>query len=101
HAEAEAQRFQAGLGGALTPIMCVDKPQTELTDFPALVAESDKTGNQWDVVLIACLSGRRGAMPSAADAEPVLKTMIESVRSGGNLTRFVAFDRDGDPIRFY
>lgn len=101
HAAAEAQRFQAGLGGALTPIMCVDKPQTELTTFSDLVTESEKTGNPWDVVLIACLSGRGGVMPSASDADQALKTMIESVRTGGNLARFVAFDRDGDPIRFY
>ena len=36
----QRERFAAGDGGALVPLMCVDKTSDELTTFAALVEES-------------------------------------------------------------
>jgi hypothetical protein len=100
HVEAEAENFQAGLGGALTPVVCVDKTLDALSDFAALVKESEQTGQHWDVVLIACLAGKNGIMPSASEADQGLKMMVSAVQTGGKLSRFIAFDRTGEALQF-
>ncbi|NMM37235.1 MAG: ribonucleotide reductase subunit alpha [Glaciimonas sp.] len=100
HVAAEAQSFQAGLGGALTPVVCVDKTLDALSNFSALVRESEQTGQHWDVVLVACLSGKNGIMPSASEADQGLKKMVGAVQTGAKLSQFIAFDRAGDPLQF-
>ena len=40
-----------GEGGELTPVLCVDKTPGELDAFAALVDESRRTGQDWQVVL--------------------------------------------------
>ncbi|CDS53277.1 FIG00933811: hypothetical protein [Polaromonas sp. CG9_12] len=37
---AQRERFEAGQGGALVPLMCVDKRPDELASFAALVEEA-------------------------------------------------------------
>lgn len=98
--EAEAENFQAGLGGALTPVVCVDKTLDALSNFAALVQESEQTGQHWDVVLVACLAGKNGIMPSASEADHGLKKMVSAVQTGAKLSQFIAFDRTGDPLQF-
>ena len=44
HSPDQKRRFEAGQGGALTPVMCVDKHPTELDDFQTLAVESRRTG---------------------------------------------------------
>lgn len=100
HLAAEAKSFQAGQGGALTPVVCVDKTLDALSNFADLVKESEQTGQHWDVVLIACLAGKNGIMPSASDADQGLKMMVSAVQTGGKLSRFIAFDRAGEPLQF-
>ncbi|MEO6354934.1 MAG: ribonucleotide reductase subunit alpha [Oxalobacteraceae bacterium] len=100
HVEAEAQNFQAGLGGALTPVVCVDKTLDALSNFADLVKESEQTGQHWDVVLIACLAGKNGIMPSASEADQGLKMMVSAVQTGAKLSRFIAFDRTGEALQF-
>lgn len=100
HLAAEAENFQAGLGGALTPVVCVDKTLDALSNFADLVQESEQTGQHWDVVLIACLAGKNGVMPSASEADQGLKMMVSAIQTGAQLSRFIAFDRAGDPLQF-
>ena len=100
HDETEANNFQAGQGGSLQPVMCVDKTLDELGSFEDLVAESKHTGQAWQIVLIAALSGKNGRLPSSDDAEKSLKMMVHSVESGGDLSRFMAFDNEGHPLEF-
>ena len=54
----------------------------------------------WQIVLIAALSGKNGIAPTASDATEPLKMMVEAVEKGGNLSNFLAFDRKGEPIVF-
>ena len=100
HSSHQAERYKQGQGGALTPLVCVDKPLDELSTYQALVEESKNTDVNWDIVLIACLSGRAGVMPNEDEAEQPLRMMVETIRAGGDLSRFVALDKQGEPILF-
>jgi len=93
--EAQKKSFDKGLGGLLKPIMCVDKPIDELTNFEDLVAESDKTEQAWSVMFAACLSGSNGDMPSSEDANKPLDSMIASINAG-MVSQYLAFNRDGE-----
>ncbi len=96
----QAFRYQSGLGGELEPVMSVDKPLDELTNFSDLVTESKKMKKPWDIVLVACLSGNNGKMPSADDSKIPVETMMKTVETGGNLSKYMAFDKTGNPLQF-
>lgn len=100
HGEADASRFHSGQGGALQPIMCVDKTLGELSTFSALVAEAERIEKDWQIVLVAGLAGKNGAVPSSDDAEEPLKMMLHAVENGGDLSKYMAFDREGVPVQF-
>lgn len=92
-------RFEAGEGGTLTPLMCVDKTPQELGSFEALLEESRQFGQDWDIVFVAALSGSGDLGPSAAQAEAPLQRMVESIKSG-SIGGFIPFDVRGQPVRF-
>ncbi len=100
HKEDQAQRFQLGKGGELQPIMCVDKDLDELSNFADLVTESEQMGQDWSMVLIACLSGRNGISPGSEEAEDALNMMVETVQKGADLSKYLAFDTKGTLIQF-
>ena len=91
--------FEAGEGGALVPLMSVDKAPGELTGFGTLVEESLEFAPGWAVVFVAGLAGREGRAPSGDEADHALKRMIESVKSG-QFGAFMPFDRQGVPVLF-
>jgi hypothetical protein len=94
----QRQRFAEGTGGALVPLMCVDKSPDELDTFAALIEESLASGPAWAVVFIAGLAGRGGVAPTSEDAEAPLAQMVGAIRAGrhGSL---LPFDRNGLPVR--
>ena len=92
-------RFGAGQGGALTPLMSVDKAPEELGTFDALVEESRQYGQDWAIVFVASLSGRDGCAPTRKEADQSLQRMIESIKSG-LFGSFIPFDRRGEPVLF-
>jgi hypothetical protein len=100
HGSEEAIRFHSGQGGQLQPIMCVDKTLDELGVFSDLVAESETMGKDWQIVLVACLSGTNGVMPSSDDATQPLTMMLKTLEDGGDLSNYLAFDKDGTPVHF-
>ena len=99
HSPGQARRFEEGRGGALAPVMCVDKGLDELADFAALAAESRATGQPWDMVFVAALAGEQGAAPQPAGIDRDLKMMIDAVHRGA-IERFLAFDTQGGAVRF-
>ena len=84
----------------MQPVMCVDKTLDELGTFSDLVEESESMEQEWQIVLVACLSGRNGVMPSSDDATQPFKVMLHSIESGGDLSNYMAFDKSGHPIQF-
>ena len=100
HDAAEKARFQERQGGALQPLMCVDKPVNELTKFDDLMKESKQMSDDWQIVLIAAMSGRAGILPNSDEARQPLEMMVQTVEQGGDLSRFMAFDKKGDPVKF-
>lgn len=96
---AQRQRHAAGRGGALAPLMCVDKAPQDVTGFDALVAESREAGPPWQVMFAAGLSGRGGQPPSDAQVEQALQTMVERVR-GGQVEGLLALSPQGDALQF-
>jgi hypothetical protein len=97
--EAEKKSFNAGQGGNLTPVICVDKILDDLSDFSGLVEESKNTGQDWHIVFVTALAGHLGVMPSSAEAEPVLTKMVTSIQQG-LIENFLAFDRQGNVVQF-
>ena len=93
----ERARYHAGQGGALVPLMCVDKAAEELGTFAALVEESRQFGRDWTIVFVASLSGRNGRAPTAAEAGAPLQRMIESIKAG-SVGSFIPFDRQGGTV---
>lgn len=96
----EAERFANGEGGALKPVLCVDKLPQELGDFSALLAEAERTGIAWDLLFAAGMSGRGGQAPSSDEAEQPLRMMVGAIESG-SIGQFLAFDRAGEVVAFY
>lgn len=92
-------RFEAGEGGTLTPLMCVDKTPQELESFDALLEESREFDQAWDIVFVAALSGTGPLEPTAAQAEAPLQRMVDSIKSG-SIGGFIPFDVRGQPVQF-
>ncbi len=89
--------FAAGQGGALAPLMSVDKTPEELSTFAALVAESRQFAPDWAIVFVGSLSGRDGRAPTSTEADQSLQRMIESIKTGA-FGAFIPFDRQGEPV---
>ncbi|MDO9366725.1 MAG: hypothetical protein Q7T58_10410 [Methylotenera sp.] len=100
HKQDQENRFHAGQGGELQPIMCVDKTLDELGSFSDLVAEAERMEQDWKIVLIACISGKYGLAPNSDEAELPLKIMTQTVLDGGDLSKYLAFDKEGTLIQF-
>ena len=97
----QRERFARGQGGALVPLMCVDKLPEELESFDALVRESqqfEQPGQVWRLVFTAALSGTAAQAPSDDDADKVLRRMLEAVKTGA-FSAYLPFNRDGQPVR--
>jgi hypothetical protein len=93
--EVEKENFAQGMGGTLTPVVCVDKSPEELTSFSALLEESKRTGQDWDVVFISSLSGRAGIAPNSDQAEQPLQMMVQAIQAG-SISGFLAFSKTGE-----
>jgi hypothetical protein len=91
--------FEAGEGGALVPLMTVDKAAQELTSFAALEAEAAQFGRAWVIVFVAALGARDGVAPHADDVTRMLDQMMASIRQG-RLSAYIPFDRSGQPVQF-
>ena len=90
----QRERYAERRGGALKPVMCVDKTLAELGTFDVLVAVSRHTGADWDIVFVSTLAGRDGKAPPPAAAEAPLNMMVTYIHTG-QLERFLAFSKDG------
>lgn len=90
----QKEAFSRGEGGALAPVLCVDKRPEDIPSFEDLVAESALTGLNWDILFVAAMGGRAGVPPNEDEAVQPLKMMVEAVKSG-RIGQFAAIDRNG------
>ncbi|MDB5931655.1 MAG: ribonucleotide reductase subunit alpha [Polaromonas sp.] len=96
---AQRERFEAGQGGALVPLMCVDKRPDELASFGMLVEEASQFGpNSWGIVFAAALSGSLNRAPTSEDAEAPLQRMVEAIKRGEHGT-YIPFDAQGHAVQ--
>lgn len=95
----EEQRadFLQGHGGALVPVMAVDKLPQELPSFAALEQESRSFGEDWSMVFAAAMSGQSGEAPSSESAEKPLQQMVEAIKAG-SLGTYIPFNRKGEAV---
>ena len=94
-------RFAQGEGGALVPLMCVDKPPEELASFDALRNESLQFENPqqpWRRMFAAALAGTPGQAPSDGDIDRALQRMVDAVKAG-TFSAYLPFNRDGLPVQ--
>ena len=96
---AQREAFARDDGGNLQPVLCVDKLPAEVDSFAALAAESERTGQHWDVVFVGSLEGRGGITPNPDEADQPLRFMVNAINDG-RVAEFAAFDRVGQPLRF-
>lgn len=105
-AQASAQQraeFEAGQGGELEPLLCVDKLPQELGGFQALSEEADQllsAAQKWQLVFVASLSGSPGVAPSAEQADKALKAMVAAIKAG-QIDGFIPFNRQGMPVNLH
>ena len=95
---AQRARYAAGGGGALTPVMAVDKSPAELSSFDALVEESRHTGTHWDMVFVTTQAMPDGPLPDATQVEQTLTELIERIRLG-QIDSFLTFNRQGSLVQ--
>lgn len=95
---AQRERFQAGQGGALVPLMCVDKRPDELVSFSSLIQESTQFAHEWGMVFAAAMSGSLDRMPTSKEAEAPLDRMVEAIKHGEH-GAYIPFDPQGNIVR--
>ncbi|HDS0948284.1 TPA: ribonucleotide reductase subunit alpha [Stenotrophomonas maltophilia] len=96
----QRERHDRREGGTLSPVLCVDKLPGEVPSFQALASESTHTGIEWDLVFVAAMDGRAGFAPNSDEAARPLQLMVNAIHDG-QIGRFAAFDRSGEPVQFY
>jgi hypothetical protein len=89
--------FEAGHGGALVPMMCVDRSPQEIDSFEALSAQADALGQPWVIVFAAALSGTLGLPLTSEDARAPLDAMVEAIKAG-DLDGYVPFNKLGETV---
>ena len=90
--------FEAGHGGALVPVVCVDRSPHEIDSFDTLKAQANDFGQAWVMVFAAALSGTAGLPPTSEEAKAPLDAMVESIKAG-DLGRFIAFNARGEAVQ--
>ncbi len=95
---AQRARFEAGQGGALVPLMCVDKAPEELSSCDALSRAAAQFDRPWGMVFASAMTGPLGLPPRSEDADEPLKTMVESIKQG-RVDAFIPFNPRGQAVR--
>lgn len=97
-AEAEESKKKNQHRGTLSPLMCVDKLPEELTTFADFCKEADGISPDWHFMLAVGLSGQNGKAPTTDEAEPFLNQMVDNLTAGQDLSQYVIFDRENNPV---
>lgn len=91
--------YEAGQGGTLTPLACLDKTPDEAGSFQKLNAEALQVVPDWSIVFVAAMGGRGSRAPASEDAEAPLNKMVEMIKTG-RIEGLAPFDTKGDVLMF-
>lgn len=97
YTEQQKQAFEQGAGGALEPVLCVDKLPADVINFQTLLDESRQTGLVWDIAFVSALGGRGGFPPNNDEAVQPLQMMVQKIQ-GGMIADFLTFDKHGELV---
>lgn len=95
--EVERADFEAGQGGALVPVMCVDLAPERVAGFEQLRAEADGRGAEWAMVLAGALGGQGGRAPDDATVSGALDRLVQRVQMG-DIDGLIPFNRAGEAL---
>jgi hypothetical protein len=85
---------------SITPVMSIEKTLDELSNFDALAAEAEQTGQPWNMVFIAGMLGQNGELPSVEAANKRLDMMIQAIHQG-QFKGMITYNRDGEPMELF
>jgi hypothetical protein len=91
------QQYLAGRGGALVPVMSVDRRPFKLDSMQSLVAEAQDFATDWSLVFVTTLSGMGKTPPTMASVNAALNRMVALIKAG-QLDCMIPFDRDGNAV---
>ncbi len=94
----EIASFERGEGGALAPVVCVDKLPEDIAGFAELIDESRQAVPAWDILFVASLPGRGGFAPNGDEAVQPLQMMVEAIKAG-RIGEFLAVNREGELVQ--
>lgn len=84
--------------GELVPIAIKAHDVESGLDFASLKADADAGAPGWGLMMTAVLPGQGPNPPDDKTVDDHLKRMAQTVMSGGNLSRFLFLDRNGDAV---
>lgn len=98
HTKGQQEEFEARKGGALMPVMCVDKLASGRVSFATLLEESSHTGKDWDIVFVACMNSKSAVATESDEAEKPMEEMVKSIQVG-SIGNYLAFNCGGEMVR--
>ncbi|MBH9553755.1 ribonucleotide reductase subunit alpha [Inhella gelatinilytica] len=96
---AQRRAFEAGEGGVLNLLMCVDKSPHDLASFAALAAEAREAGPPWTLMFTAALTGRGGRAPTEGEVQSALESLVKRIHSG-QVEGLLPFDAQGRVVQW-
>jgi len=81
-------------------LMYVDKMPDQIGEFSELVADSSKTGKQWDLVFISGVKGRNGELPNDFETDFRMEGMVKSIQHG-QIQNMMIYNREGEPTNLF
>lgn len=98
NAESTTKKATSTQHGTINPVMCVDKLPGDIASFDQLVVEADGMSKDWNLILVAGLSGKGDRAPTTEEADPFLNQMANDLTAGLNIAKYVVFDRSGNAV---
>lgn len=96
---AQRRAYEAGEGGVLNLLMCVDKDPHELASFAALAEEARRAGPPWSLMFAAALAGRAGQAPTEQDVQSALENLVKRIQ-GGQVEGLLPFNPEGRVVQW-
>lgn len=82
--------------GVLQPIMVKSRRVTPELNFAQLKAEATELDDRWAFMMLAILPDHPAGPPASGEVDEHLKNMARTVLTGGDLSRYLFVDRDGE-----